>query len=49
MMPISEKYKDMGTMVLGKIEYGHLKKGDTLRMMPNGVSRNSLEDHEFFT
>ena len=35
MMPISEKYKDMGTIVVGKIESGHLKKGDSLILMPN--------------
>jgi len=36
-MPISEKYKDMGTVVVGKIEAGSLKKGSTLLMMPNSV------------
>jgi peptide chain release factor subunit 3 len=35
MMPISEKYKDMGTIVVGKIESGHVRKGDTLLLMPN--------------
>ncbi|TDL29191.1 hypothetical protein BD410DRAFT_735962 [Rickenella mellea] len=35
MMPISEKYKDMGTVVVGKIESGRLHKNDTLLMMPN--------------
>ncbi|KAI0638026.1 eukaryotic polypeptide chain release factor 3 [Trametes polyzona] len=35
MMPISEKYKDMGTIVVGKIESGHMRKGDTLLLMPN--------------
>lgn len=35
MMPISEKYKDMGTVVVGKIESGLLKKGDALSLMPN--------------
>ncbi|KAG8862262.1 translation termination factor GTPase eRF3 [Tulasnella sp. 330] len=38
MMPISEKYKDMGTVVVGKIESGRLRKGDQLTMMPNKVS-----------
>ncbi|EPQ59208.1 hypothetical protein GLOTRDRAFT_35264, partial [Gloeophyllum trabeum ATCC 11539] len=37
MMPISEKYKDMGTIVVGKIESGHLRKGDTLSLYPNKV------------
>lgn len=40
MMPISEKYKDLGTIVVGKIESGHIKKGDTLTLMPN---RDSVE------
>lgn len=35
MMPVSEKYKDMGTIVVGKIESGHMRKGDSLMLMPN--------------
>lgn len=35
MMPISEKYKDMGTIVVGKVESGLMKKGDALLLMPN--------------
>lgn len=35
MMPVSEKYKDMGTIVVGKVESGHMRKGDTLLLMPN--------------
>ncbi|KAI2610556.1 hypothetical protein GGR54DRAFT_617444 [Hypoxylon sp. NC1633] len=35
MMAISGKYKDMGTMVEGKIESGVCKKGMSLIMMPN--------------
>ncbi|KAJ8482219.1 hypothetical protein ONZ51_g5483 [Trametes cubensis] len=35
MMPISEKYKDMGTIIVGKVESGHMRKGDTLLLMPN--------------
>jgi len=35
MMPVSEKYKDMGTIVVGKIESGHMRKGDQLLLMPN--------------
>ncbi|KAK7049546.1 translation termination factor GTPase eRF3 [Paramarasmius palmivorus] len=35
MMPVSEKYKDMGTIIVGKIESGHLRKGDELLLMPN--------------
>ncbi|KAF8897507.1 P-loop containing nucleoside triphosphate hydrolase protein [Infundibulicybe gibba] len=35
MMPVSEKYKDMGTIIVGKIESGHLRRGDHLVLMPN--------------
>ncbi|KXN90256.1 Eukaryotic peptide chain release factor GTP-binding subunit [Leucoagaricus sp. SymC.cos] len=38
MMPVSEKYKDMGTIVVGKIESGHIRKGDSLLLMPNKES-----------
>ncbi|KAI0677087.1 eukaryotic polypeptide chain release factor 3 [Trametes maxima] len=40
MMPISEKYKDMGTIIVGKVESGHIRKGDTLLLMPN---KNTVE------
>ncbi|KAG0044082.1 translation termination factor GTPase eRF3 [Gryganskiella cystojenkinii] len=36
-MPISEKYKDMGTVVVGKIEAGSIKKGAQVLVMPNSV------------
>ena len=45
MMPVSEKYKDMGTIVVGKIESGHLRKGDELLLMPN---RNVVEVSAIF-
>jgi len=35
MIPVSEKYKDMGTIAVGKVESGHIRKGDTLLLMPN--------------
>ncbi|KAH3903936.1 peptide chain release factor GTP-binding subunit [Parastagonospora nodorum] len=35
MMPIAAKYKDMGTMVEGKIESGIIKKENKYIMMPN--------------
>ena len=35
MMPINGKYRDMGTVVEGKIEAGIVKKGMGLIMMPN--------------
>ena len=34
MMPVNAKYRDMGTMVDGKIEAGVVKKGMSLIMMP---------------
>jgi len=34
MMPIATKYKDMGTVVEGKIESGFVKKGSNILMMP---------------
>ncbi|SPN99034.1 probable translation release factor erf3 [Cephalotrichum gorgonifer] len=40
MMAINGKYKDMGTMVEGKIEAGVVKKGMGLTMMPN---KNQIE------
>ncbi|CAO3567843.1 unnamed protein product [Mortierella alpina] len=36
-MPVSDKYKDMGSMVVGKIEAGSLKKGAHVLMMPNAA------------
>ncbi len=50
MMPISEKYKDMGTLVVGKLESGHLRRNDPLLLMPNRTTVevasifNELED-----
>lgn len=37
-MPIVDKYKDMGTVVMGKVESGVAKKGYNLLVMPNKVS-----------
>ncbi|KAI3403436.2 SUP35 [Candida oxycetoniae] len=37
MLPISGKMKDMGTVVEGKIESGHIRKGGNLILMPNKV------------
>ena len=36
-MPIVDKYKDMGTVVMGKVESGTAKKGQNLLVMPNRV------------
>lgn len=35
MMPVSGKYREMGTMIEGKIEAGIIKKTGTYTMMPN--------------
>lgn len=35
MIPVSEKYKDMGTVIVGKVESGLVRKGDPLVLMPN--------------
>lgn len=35
MMPIVDKYSEMGTVVIGKVESGSMKKGDILVVMPN--------------
>ncbi|WFD39934.1 translation termination factor GTPase eRF3 [Malassezia japonica] len=34
-LPVSEKYADMGTYIVGKLESGKVKKGDNLVLMPN--------------
>ncbi|GBG87452.1 hypothetical protein CBR_g45510 [Chara braunii] len=34
-LPIIDKYKDMGTVVMGKIESGNIRRGQTLMVMPN--------------
>jgi peptide chain release factor subunit 3 len=34
-MPIMDRYRDMGTIAMGKSEAGVLKKGDSLMVMPN--------------
>ncbi|KAI9145390.1 P-loop containing nucleoside triphosphate hydrolase protein [Paraphysoderma sedebokerense] len=33
-MPVTDKFKEMGTMVSGKIESGRVKKGDSVMVMP---------------
>lgn len=34
-MPIIDKFKDMGTVVMGKVESGSVREGDSLMVMPN--------------
>ncbi|XP_046959652.1 eukaryotic peptide chain release factor GTP-binding subunit ERF3A isoform X1 [Vanessa cardui] len=36
-MPVVDKYKDMGTVLMGKVEAGTTRKGSTLFLMPNRV------------
>ncbi|KAJ3087997.1 translation termination factor GTPase eRF3, partial [Physocladia obscura] len=35
LMPISDKFKDMGTVITGKIESGKVRKGQNVIIMPN--------------
>ncbi|KAI9348311.1 P-loop containing nucleoside triphosphate hydrolase protein [Zopfochytrium polystomum] len=50
LMPISDKFKDMGTVVSGKIESGRVRKGQTVLIMPNKklteISTIWLEENE---
>ncbi|KAI8435967.1 hypothetical protein MSG28_004126 [Choristoneura fumiferana] len=39
-MPVVDKYKDMGTVLMGKVEAGTTRKGSTLFLMPNRVQVN---------
>ncbi len=34
-LPITDKYRDMGTIVMGKLQSGVIKKGQKLVVMPN--------------
>ncbi|KAF1874489.1 hypothetical protein Lal_00029916 [Lupinus albus] len=34
-LPIIDKFKDMGTVVMGKVESGTVREGDSLLVMPN--------------
>lgn len=42
MMPICEKYSDMGAVVMGKVESGQCLKGQTLAIYPNRVRLRRL-------
>ncbi len=44
LMPIVDKYKDMGTVVMGKVEAGEAKKGQTLLVLPNKVRSNLVNE-----
>lgn len=38
MLPIAAKMRDMGTVVEGKIESGHIRKGHSTLLMPNKIN-----------
>ena len=42
-MSVIDKYKDMGTIVMGKSEAGIVRKGDRLYVMPNKCARPRCE------
>ncbi|KAF6145513.1 hypothetical protein GIB67_004508 [Kingdonia uniflora] len=44
-MPIMDRYKDMGTVVMGKIESGSAREGDSLLVMPNKAHVKVLAIH----
>ncbi|ORZ39073.1 P-loop containing nucleoside triphosphate hydrolase protein [Catenaria anguillulae PL171] len=37
LMPISEKFKDMGTILMGKVEAGRILKGQSVLLVPNKI------------
>lgn len=47
-MPIVDKYKDMGTVVMGKVESGECRKGQNLVIMPNRVRKTKSHLHNSF-
>ena len=44
-MPVIDKYKDMGTIVMGKSEAGIVRKGDRLYVMPNKCAAEGPPSH----
>lgn len=40
-MSVIDKYKDMGTIVMGKSEAGIVRKGDRLYVMPNKCAQRA--------
>ena len=49
-MPLIDKFRDMGTVVMGKIESGTVRRGDNLVVMPNKVCQTLMLilDHSYF-
>jgi peptide chain release factor subunit 3 len=46
MFPVAERYNELGTCVMGKVESGRVKKGDKLVIMPN---KSQVEVAAIFT
>ena len=44
-MSVIDKYKDMGTIAMGKSEAGIVRKGDRLYVMPNKYGHHSPPFH----
>ncbi|KDD72733.1 GTP-binding elongation factor EF-Tu/EF-1A, partial [Helicosporidium sp. ATCC 50920] len=44
-MPVMDRYKDMGTVLMGKSEAGLVRKGDTLLLVPNKAPVKVLSVH----
>ncbi|KAK9103966.1 hypothetical protein Scep_020810 [Stephania cephalantha] len=44
-MHILDKFKDVGTVVMGKIESGSVREGDSLLVMPNKVQVKVIYVH----
>ncbi|XP_065839106.1 eukaryotic peptide chain release factor GTP-binding subunit ERF3A-like [Oscarella lobularis] len=42
-LPITEKHKDMGVIILGKVESGVLNRAEPLLLMPNKVEVDALQ------
>ncbi|XP_041474160.1 eukaryotic peptide chain release factor GTP-binding subunit ERF3A-like isoform X2 [Lytechinus variegatus] len=42
-LPITDRYKDMGTILLGKVESGNLRRGGTYTLMPNKTNVEILQ------
>ena len=41
-MPLMDKFKEMGTVLMGKIESGSVHEGDNLLVMPNKVLSSTI-------
>jgi peptide chain release factor subunit 3 len=37
---VADKYGDMGTVIIGKMEAGVIRKGENVAVMPNRVNTN---------